>query len=85
MVVINEASPESVRIGEYYVSKRSIPPENIVRLTTKEADEMDRGVLRVRNRAPDIGSAHQAGHAGSHSLHRSHEGHSTAGARYRWR
>jgi uncharacterized protein (TIGR03790 family) len=42
MVVINEESPESVRIGEYYVAKRRIPPENVVRLETAVADEMDR-------------------------------------------
>ena len=42
MVVINEASPESVRIGEYYVAKRDIPPENVTRLKTAVADEMDR-------------------------------------------
>ena len=42
MVVINEASPESVRIGEYYVAKRKIPPENVTRLKTAVADELDR-------------------------------------------
>ena len=42
MVVINDASPESARIGEYYVAKRRIPPENVVRLKTDVADEMDR-------------------------------------------
>ena len=42
MVVINEASPESVRIGEYYVAKRNIPPENVTRLKTAVADELDR-------------------------------------------
>ena len=35
MVVVNEASPESVRIGEYYVAKRNIPPENVTRLKTR--------------------------------------------------
>jgi uncharacterized protein (TIGR03790 family) len=42
MVVINDASPESVRIGEYYVAKRRIPAENVVRLRMAVADEMDR-------------------------------------------
>ena len=42
MVVINETSPESVRIGEYYAAKRSIPPENITRLRTAPTDELDR-------------------------------------------
>ena len=47
MVVINDASPESVRIGEYYVAKRRIPPENVVRLKTAVADEMDRAAYEV--------------------------------------
>ena len=42
MVVINETSPASVRIGEYYVAKRSIPPENVTRVRTAVADELDR-------------------------------------------
>jgi uncharacterized protein (TIGR03790 family) len=42
MVVINDASPESVRVGEHYVAKRRIPAENVVRLKTAIADEMDR-------------------------------------------
>jgi uncharacterized protein (TIGR03790 family) len=42
MVVINDSSPESVRIGEYYVAKRRIPPENVVRLKLAVADEMER-------------------------------------------
>src|SRR5688572_10499741 len=42
MVVINDASPESVRVGEYYVAKRRIPAENVVRLKTVMADEIDR-------------------------------------------
>lgn len=44
MVVINEASPESVRIGEHYAAKRSIPPENVVRLRTALTDDIDRAV-----------------------------------------
>jgi len=42
MVVINEASQESVRIGEYYVAKRRIPAENIVRLRTVLTEDVDR-------------------------------------------
>ena len=52
MVVINETSPASVRIGEYYVSKRNVPAENVVRLTTKEADEMDRGYYEYEIERP---------------------------------
>ncbi|MEO5741232.1 MAG: TIGR03790 family protein [Vicinamibacterales bacterium] len=42
MVLINDASPESVRIGEYYVAKRRIPPENVVRVRMAVADEIER-------------------------------------------
>lgn len=38
LVVINEASTESVEVGGYYIAKRKIPKENVlrVRLTTEE-------------------------------------------------
>jgi len=32
-VVINEADPLSVRIGEYYAERRGVPPGNVIRLT----------------------------------------------------
>src|SRR5687768_6720489 len=31
-VVINDASPESVEIGEYYIKARNIPQENVIRI-----------------------------------------------------
>ena len=37
-VVINEESPASIQIGEYYVRKRGIPEANVIRIRTK-ADE----------------------------------------------
>ena len=52
MVVINEASPESVRIGEYYVAKRDIPPENVTRLKTAVADELDRAAYEFSIERP---------------------------------
>lgn len=42
MVVINEASPESVQIGEHYVAKRKVPADNVVRLRTVLTDDIDR-------------------------------------------
>jgi uncharacterized protein (TIGR03790 family) len=42
MVVINEVSADSVRIGEHYITKRAIPAENVVRLRTPAIDEIDR-------------------------------------------
>jgi uncharacterized protein (TIGR03790 family) len=43
LVVINEASPASVEIGEYYIAKRNIPADNVVRIRTAVRDDMDRG------------------------------------------
>ena len=31
-VVINEHSPASIEIGEYYAKKRAVPAENIIRI-----------------------------------------------------
>jgi uncharacterized protein (TIGR03790 family) len=42
LVVINEASPDSVQIGEHYIAKRKIPSENVVRLRTVLTDDIDR-------------------------------------------
>jgi len=41
-VVINEASPDSVKIGEYYVKARGIPASNVIRLktTTEESIQL---------------------------------------------
>lgn len=33
-VVINEASPDSTRVGEYYARVRGVPSRNVIRLTT---------------------------------------------------
>ena len=82
MVVINEASPESVRIGEYYIAKRNIPPENVTRLKTAVADEMDRAAYEFFIERPDLANPHAARDAGPHSLHRPDEGHSPARARH---
>ncbi len=41
-VVINENSPASVRIGEYYSRKRAVPPSNIIRIRTSMADSISR-------------------------------------------
>jgi uncharacterized protein (TIGR03790 family) len=41
LVVVNAASPDSVRIGEYYARKREIPAEQILRLADLPADPPD--------------------------------------------
>src|SRR5262245_7261635 len=42
LVVINEASPVSVQIGEYYVRKRAIPQDHVLRLNTVTTEGMSR-------------------------------------------
>jgi uncharacterized protein (TIGR03790 family) len=37
-VVINDASPESTQIGEYYVRQRAIPESNVIHITTSTDD-----------------------------------------------
>lgn len=39
-VVINSTNTDSVRIGEYYASKRKIPAQNIIRISTTHAEEV---------------------------------------------
>ena len=44
-VVINEASADSRRIGEYYVQKRGIPAGNVIRIRTAVEEQIDAGVF----------------------------------------
>jgi uncharacterized protein (TIGR03790 family) len=41
-VLVNEAVPESVELGEYYCARRGVPLENICRLRTSADEEVDR-------------------------------------------
>ncbi len=45
LVVVNAANPDSVRIGEYYARKRSIPDAQVLRLEAMAADPPD-GIAR---------------------------------------
>ena len=62
LVVINEASPESRDIGEYYVQKRQIPAEQVVRLQLPASEDIDRAQYQSRIEAPLISwfAAHSA-------------------------
>jgi uncharacterized protein (TIGR03790 family) len=42
VVVINDASAGSRRIGEYYASKRGLPAANIIHINTTQDEEIDR-------------------------------------------
>ena len=52
LVVINEASSESIRIGDYYVAKRKIPAENVIRTKATVADEIDRAYYEFEVERP---------------------------------
>jgi len=57
-VIVNEADPLSVRIGEYYARVRQIPPQNILRIrihnaaTTLQADEFAALKADIDRRTP---------------------------------
>ena len=52
LVVINEQSPESRDIGDYYIQKRQIPPANAVRLQLPPTDDIDRATYQNKIEAP---------------------------------
>ena len=52
LVVINEQSPESREIGEYYMQKRQIPPANAVRVQLPLADDIDRATYQSKLETP---------------------------------
>jgi uncharacterized protein (TIGR03790 family) len=51
-VVINEASPESKQIGEYYIKARGIPAANVVRLQTTTDETIQPGLYQTTIQAP---------------------------------
>jgi uncharacterized protein (TIGR03790 family) len=55
-VVINDASPESREIGEYYVQARGIPAENAIHIKTATTDVIDAAVFDGTIQQP-IGTA----------------------------
>jgi uncharacterized protein (TIGR03790 family) len=55
-VIINDRSPESQRIGEYYARARELPPENVIRIQTVAQDAITRDVF-VRSIEGPIASA----------------------------
>src|SRR5258708_23961038 len=52
LVVVNQASPISRSIGEYYVLKRHIPLANVCRLTAKTSEEITRADFLKQIAAP---------------------------------
>ncbi len=52
LLVVNEASPISLEIGQYYAQKRGIPAANTLRLKTVTDDSIDRAVYERTVEAP---------------------------------
>jgi len=52
LVVINETSPASIEIGNYYVEKRGIPRDNVVRLQVNAAETIERADYERQIEAP---------------------------------
>ena len=55
LVVVNEAVPASIEIGEYYAKRRSIPAMQLLKIRTSSADQVTRVEYDVTIQAP-IGS-----------------------------
>jgi uncharacterized protein (TIGR03790 family) len=55
-VIINEQSPASIRIGEYYARQRAVPSENVIRISLPPAEEVDRATFINKIETP-IGRA----------------------------
>lgn len=52
LLVVNEASPESIEIGAYYAKARQIPADRIVRLSAPVSDSVSRPVFDASVHAP---------------------------------
>ncbi len=52
LLVLNEASPVSLEIGQYYASKRAVPKGNILRIETGTEDSIPREQFARRIEAP---------------------------------
>lgn len=65
-VVVNELEPQSVRIGKYYVEKRGIPQENLIKVRFSPSKNkmvmkrkvFDRVYAQVRDETPDTVQAY---------------------------
>jgi uncharacterized protein (TIGR03790 family) len=51
-VVINESHPDSIRVGEQYIAKRSIPPAQVIRLQLPAGETISRADYAAAIEAP---------------------------------
>ena len=42
LLIVNEASPVSLEVGQYYAEKRALPESNVLRIKTSSADAVAR-------------------------------------------
>lgn len=56
LVIVNAASPDSVRIGRVYMKARGVPKENLVLVTTGTGDEIPMGDYAAKIEAPVAGA-----------------------------
>ncbi len=52
LLVLNEASPISLEVGQYYAQKRGIPPDSVLRIKTGVEDSISRTVYERLIEAP---------------------------------
>lgn len=52
LLVVNDASPDSVAVGEHYARRRGIPQERVLRLRMDRKEEVDRRVYESQIEAP---------------------------------
>ncbi|MEO7192539.1 MAG: TIGR03790 family protein [Vicinamibacterales bacterium] len=52
LLVINADSPNSVEVGDYYVAKRAIPPEQVIRIKTVTTEAVGRSAYETTIEAP---------------------------------
>ncbi|HEY3382182.1 MAG TPA: TIGR03790 family protein [Vicinamibacterales bacterium] len=52
LLVVNESSPDSVRVGEYYAGRRHVPQSQVCRIRTDAADEVERGIFETQIETP---------------------------------
>lgn len=52
LVVVNENSPASIEIGQYYTAARSIPADHVVRIKTAPVETIQRGAFETQIETP---------------------------------
>lgn len=59
-VIINELSPHSIEVGEYYVQRRGVPPSQVIRIRTALKDVINRNEYTNEIEAPIMNALGEA-------------------------